>query len=265
MERASPNGALYFVLFIDDYSGWRFIYFLKFKSEAASKFVELINVIRGETGNLVRTLRTDGGGEWASNIFAEWLIRKGIRHESSAPHTPEQDGVSERGIRTVTEGARSCLHDNPVQSESWGGEVASGTTELIKDCRLPLYLWADAANFTVYSLNRVICKATSFEAYHNKRPNLSHLRVFGSIAFVHIPKAGRRKFDQKSLHCIFVGYSATQKAYRFWEPMSRVIKISRDATFDEHHRLADVPKETSSIGATDPIQNTAPFRKNMMP
>ncbi len=25
MERASPNGALYFVLFIDDYSGWRFI------------------------------------------------------------------------------------------------------------------------------------------------------------------------------------------------------------------------------------------------
>ena len=65
--------------------------------------MELISVIRGETGNLVRTLRTDGGGEWANNVFAEWLTRKGIRHESSAPHTLEQDGVSERGIRTVTE------------------------------------------------------------------------------------------------------------------------------------------------------------------
>ncbi|KAI9554976.1 hypothetical protein GHT06_020265 [Daphnia sinensis] len=28
---------------------------------------------------------------------------------------------------------------------------------------------------------------------------------------------------------------AKRKAYRFWEPLSRVIKISRDATFDEHH------------------------------
>jgi hypothetical protein len=76
--------------------------------------------------------------------------------------------------------------------------------------------------------------------------------VFGSIAFVHIPKAERRKLDQKSLRCIFVGYSATQKAYRFWEPLSRAIKISRDATFDEHHRLADVPKETPLLAATDP-------------
>lgn len=202
MERATPSGALYFVLFIDDYSGWRFIYFLRYKSDAASKFMELINVIRGETGNLVRTLRTDGGGEWSSNVFAEWLTRKGIRHESSAPHTPEQDGVSERGIRTVTEGARSCLYDLLVPSEQWGEQVSSGTAELIKDCRLPVYLWAEAANFTVYSLNRVLCKASSpitpFEAYHNKRPNLSHLRVFGSIAFVHIPKAERRKLDQKS-------------------------------------------------------------------
>ena len=140
MEKATPNGARYFVLFIDDYSGWRFIFFLKHKSEAASKFMELINVLRGETGNLVRTLRTDGGGEWASNAFAEWLTRKGIRHESSAPHTPEQDGVSERGIRTITEGTRSCLYDDPIQSEPWGEQVASGTTDLIKDCRLPLYL-----------------------------------------------------------------------------------------------------------------------------
>ena len=89
MEKATLNGALYFVLFIDDYSGWRFIFFLKYKSDAASKFMELINVLRGETGNLVRTLRTDGGGECSSNVFAEWLLRKGIRHESCAPHTTE--------------------------------------------------------------------------------------------------------------------------------------------------------------------------------
>jgi hypothetical protein len=211
--------------------------------------------------------------EVASNVFAEWLTRKEFRHESSAPHTPEQDGVSERGIRTISEDTSSFLHDNPVQSESWGGEeVTRGTTDLIKDCRLPLYLRAEVVNFTVFSLNRVICKAsfpvTSFEDYHNKRPNLSHLRVFGSIAFLHIPKAERRKLDQKSLRCILVGYSATQKTYRFWEPLSRVIKISRDATFDEHHRLADVPKETPPLATTDPNNNsshlTEPAPQNIM-
>lgn len=63
MEKASPSGFLYFALFIDDFSGYRFIYFLRSKSDAASCFQQLINTIRSETGNLVRKFRTDGGGE----------------------------------------------------------------------------------------------------------------------------------------------------------------------------------------------------------
>ena len=120
MEKATTGGALYFVLFIDDHSGMRFISLLRKKSEAAGKFMELIHTIRGETGNLVRTLRTDNGGEYGSNEFQTWLTHKGIKHETSAPYTPQQDGVSERGIRTVTEGARSCLHDCQQPSEPWG-------------------------------------------------------------------------------------------------------------------------------------------------
>ncbi len=118
MEVATTNGSLYFALFIDDYSGWRFISFLKTKSEAADCFKELIHVIRGETGNLVRILRTDNGEEWSSHEFVTWLTHKGIRYGKSVPHTPERDGVSERGIiRTVTEGLRSCLYDTLTSSE----------------------------------------------------------------------------------------------------------------------------------------------------
>ena len=76
----------------------------------------------------------------------------------------------------------------------------------------------------------------SFDAWYNKRRDLSHLRPFGSIAYVHIPKPERKKLDQKSMRCIFVGYIQTQKAYCFWNPVTRTVKISRDATFDEHHR-----------------------------
>ncbi len=141
MEKSAPNGCLYFALFINDYSGlFRFIFFLKTKSEAADRFKDLINIIRRETGNLVRTFPNRCGGEWSSNEFEAWLTRKGIRHETSLPHTPQQDGVSERAIRTVTEGARSCLHDCFPPSDHFEGEVISGTKRLVEDGRLPTYL-----------------------------------------------------------------------------------------------------------------------------
>lgn len=73
---------------------------------------------------------------------------------------------------------------------------------------------------------------------------------------MHIPKAERRKLDKKSIRCIFVGYSQTQKAYRFWDPTTRTVKISRDATFDEHHRLAHVPEE-------NPIRPEQPQRPTL--
>lgn len=85
MPVATPSGSLYYVIFIDDYSGMRFISFLKSKSEAADRMKDLVHKIRGETGNLVRVFRTDNGGEWSGHEFAAWLNRKGIRHETSAP------------------------------------------------------------------------------------------------------------------------------------------------------------------------------------
>ena len=246
MEKATPGGALYFVLFIDDFSGMRFIYLLRKKSEAAEKFMELIHAIRGQTGNLVRTLRTDNGGEYCSNEFEAWLGRKGIQHETSAPYTPQQDGVSERGIRTVTEGARSCLHDCQPPSEPWGEAVTIGTGNLIRESRLPISLWGEAAKCTVYTLNRVLNKTspvTPYQRWHNSPPDVSNLRAFGSIAYIHVPDAMRQKWARKSTRCIFTGYCETTKGWRFWDPASRTMKTSRDATFDEHHRLVDVPED----------------------
>lgn len=88
----------------------------------------------------------------------------------------------------------------------------------------------------MYTLNRVsnsTSEVTPYQSWHGTKPDVSHLRIFGSIAFIHVPKAERRKLDSKSLKCIFVGYSLSQKAYRFWDVIGRKIKISRDVIFDE--------------------------------
>lgn len=84
--------------------------------------------------------------------------------------------------------------------------------------------------------------------WHHTKPNVSHLRIFETIAYIHIPKAERRKLDSKSLKCFFVGYALTQKAYRFWEPITRRIKISRDVIFDEKlHHISDIPNSPDDV------------------
>ena len=101
---------------------------------------------------------------------------------------------------------------------------------------VPVDMRAEAVNCAVYVLNRVpssTIRKTPFETWYKTRPRLDHLRIFGSTAFVHIPKQDRSKLDAKSERCIFVGYSETQKAWRFWNPVSRKLRVSRDAIFHE--------------------------------
>lgn len=241
MQKPSPTGSIYYVLFIDDFSGMRAIYFMKSKSDVFENLKLFSCKLRSETKESIKTLRSDGGGEFMSKEMAIWMTEAGIRHETSAAHTPQQNGVSERGHRTICESGRSILH---MKS-------------------LPLYLWAEALSCSTYTRNRTpSCKSsvTPYEIWHKKKPDISNLRIFGSEAFVHIPDANRKKLEAKSIKCIFVGYSPTQKAYRFWNPESRSIMTSRDAIINENtgeiehtDDITDPVEASTSDDITDPV------------
>ena len=62
---------------------------------------------------------------------------------------------------------------------------------------------------------------------------MKHFRVFGYLAYVHVNDEHRKKLDDKSEKCIFIGYSEYSKAYRFFNPVSHKVVVSRDAIFDE--------------------------------
>ncbi|MCO5549087.1 hypothetical protein L7F22_002553 [Adiantum nelumboides] len=74
---------------------------------------------------------------------------------------------------------------------------------------------------------------TPFQAYYGRKPTVSHFRVFGCSAFVHIPKEKRQKLDFKSRKLLFLGYSAESDAYRLYDPDTRTTTVSRDVVFDE--------------------------------
>ena len=80
---------------------------------------------------------------------------------------------------------------------------------------------------------RVLSNKTPKEAFSGEKPKVSHLRIFGCLMYIHIPKEKRTKLDPLGKKGIFVGYNETSKAYRIYFPRFKKINISRDVTFDE--------------------------------
>jgi len=215
MSVASPAGSKYFVIFKDDSSGYRVIEFIKSKAEVFDHFKAFVARLKNEVGCSVKTIRSDNGGEYTSLAFQQWLKEEGIRHETSVPKTPQQNGAAEREIRTIVEHARSML----------------------LSANLPTELWAEASACAVYLLNRIESRvrpgSTPYEMWHGKKPSLAYLQVFGTESYLHIPRDERSKFESKSTKCFLVGYSETQKAYRLWDPIKKRVKVGRDVVFNE--------------------------------
>ena len=71
------------------------------------------------------------------------------------------------------------------------------------------------------------------ELWSGQKPNISHLRVFGCLAWVHILKKRRHKLEPKSRAMIFVGYETGSKGYQFWDAAHQHFVISHDVKFEE--------------------------------
>ena len=99
-----------------------------------SKFCEFQALVEKDTGKKVKNLRSDNGGEYISNEFKKLCASEGIRRELIAPHNPQQNEVAERKNRTIVGVARAMLHDQG----------------------LPMHLWAEACNTTVYVKNHFL-------------------------------------------------------------------------------------------------------------
>ena len=74
---------------------------------------------------------------------------------------------------------------------------------------------------------------SAHEMYFRRKLNLRHLRVLGSIAYVHVQKEKRRKLDAKAVKCILVGYLDEQKGYKCYNPRTKQARMSNDVVFDE--------------------------------
>ena len=194
----------------------------------------------------IAALRTDNGGEYLSKEFEEYLKLKGIRHELTIAHTPEQNGVAERMNRTLMESARAMIAHAGLSNEYWAEAVATA----------------------VYLKNRTTSAVkegmTPYEKWYKRKPDISHLKVFGCVAYAHIPDCERRKLDKKAEKLHFVGYCKNSKGYRLLDEKTRTIVKRRDVTFNESNfdlsKTVTVKHITTDMGPEVSEQEEEPQR-----
>ncbi|PNX68452.1 copia-type polyprotein, partial [Trifolium pratense] len=88
------------------------------------------------------------------------------------------------------------------------------------------------------------------------KPSVSHFKVFGSIAYVHVPDNLRKKLDDKSIVYIHLGISDESKAYKLYDPLKRKIVVSKDVRFDEAKQWNWERKEIEAVKGRDVIPDT---------
>lgn len=234
-------GYRYTLATVDDSSrkGWK--EYMAKKSNTAKLLKDLIIRLETLTGQRVKIIRSDRGGEFIETLLGEFFKEKGITHELTAPYTSQQNGVAERFNRTTHEHALAMLFD---------ADISKG-------------FWPEAHEYASYVRNRsptsALHRKTPNEAFYDQKPDVSTLRIFGSKCHVCIPLDQRTKMAPHSIQGVFCGFAQNSKAYKIWIPSKHRFMVSRDVivyesiTNDMYDELP-IPN-ASSEGVSQTVQS----------
>lgn len=189
------SGEKYFLTFIDDYSKCTRIFCIKNKSETASCFIEFVNLVENKFNKKVKKLQCDNGKEYLNKDIYDFIRQKGIELLPCPPYVHELNGVAERYNRSAMDIGRCLMREAKIHRRYW--------PEVIKTA--------------AYLKNRTIANTvenkTPFEIFFGIKPNVEHLKIYGSRVFVRVPEVLRKsKWDDKAQLGVLVGYN--ENSYR---------------------------------------------------
>ncbi|CAH2100383.1 unnamed protein product [Euphydryas editha] len=162
----SLGGARYLLTFTDDCTRKSFGYLLKRKSEVCDHFIQFVSMVERQMELRVKCLRSDNGGEYVNIRLSNFMKGKGILHQTTVPYCPQQNAVSERLNRTLMTKVRCMLQHSGLDRR----------------------FWAEAVMTAIYLKNRSPTAALGGripeEVWTGSKLDLSHLRVFGCVAYI---------------------------------------------------------------------------------
>ncbi|GJX99077.1 retrovirus-related pol polyprotein from transposon TNT 1-94 [Tanacetum coccineum] len=172
--------------------------------------------------------------------FSDYYESVGITHEKTVPRTPQQNGVVERRNRTLV---------------------------MLIFSKAPLFLWVEVVATACYTQNRSLIHTlhnkTPYKLVHNKKPDLSFLRIFGALCYPTNDNEDLGKLKAKADIGFFVGYAPNRKGYRIYNKRTRQIMETIHVTFDElTEQTAPVH---SSSGPAPNLLTPGPISSGLVP
>ncbi|GJZ79880.1 retrovirus-related pol polyprotein from transposon TNT 1-94 [Tanacetum coccineum] len=253
MRVQTINGKKYILVIVDDYSRFPWVKFLRSKDETPEFVIKFLKQIQVSLNKTVRYIHTDNGTEFFNQVLTKYYESVGIFHQKSVPRTPHQNDVAKRQNRTLVEVARTML----IFSKAL------------------MFLWVEAVATACYTQNRSFIHTrhnkTSCELVHDKKPDLTFLRVFGALCYPTNDSKDLIKLQPTANIGTFIGYALSRKgptpmfltpgqissglvpnpvpAAPYVPPTNKELEILFQLMFDEYLEFPHVERPVSSATA----------------
>ncbi|XP_041003987.1 uncharacterized protein LOC121249343 [Juglans microcarpa x Juglans regia] len=201
--RSNENSSMlwhkrYFIIFINDYSRYGYIEFIREKSDSLEAFKAVVELLKNKK---IKAVRSNRGCEFYGRYdetgrnpgsFARFLEACGIDAQYTMPRTPEHNGIVEIRNRTLMDMVR-CMLSHPTLHE---------------------FVWGETFKTAAYILNQVPSKSvpkTLYELWSGKRPNLHYFRVWDHKVEIRPYNPQQKKLDPKTI----IGYIVHLQEHEF--------------------------------------------------
>jgi hypothetical protein len=233
----------------DDHSKAKFVFPLKRKSDAVTEFKKWLVWAERMSDRRLKCVRSDNAKELTEGGMKALFNELGIETEVTLPYEHEQNGMAERANRTLEEKARCLLMDAGLEQK----------------------YWADALRAAAFLANRSPAKGEKvvpIESFSGIKPDLSGVRVFGSICYAKRPvkdTSGSSKFEARGERCRFIGYAQGEHSYVVIREHDGEEMVSTHVIFHENEDPGNGKKEEKRQNATpqthelpDTVRETLP-------
>jgi len=185
-----------------------------------------------QTERKIKTLRDDKGGEYMSNAMLAFTNECGIQRQHIVQACPQQNGVAERANRILSERITAMLQELGLAMAFWGEALA-----------VLVHVWNCCPTAALDS-------TTPYELWNGCKPDVSHLRVWGSTAYVHVQKDKQAVLCPHYDKCVFIGYPDGYKGWKFYNPTTKCTIISERADFDKYPANSVVADKPAAVANT---------------
>ncbi|MBW0475229.1 hypothetical protein O181_014944 [Austropuccinia psidii MF-1] len=214
---ASHGGNHYILQIINGHSHMRFMYLLSAKLECFEYFIKFQKLVENLKGRTIKTVASDNGGKFVNSKFNNLFNIKGICHLPTAPYTPQQNPIAERGNGSLLKQIQVMMQDNSVPAEWWG----------------------EASAMAAFVLNRTPVSTLNFVSPLSKWDssmslNLTGLHPFCCTAIMNSPKAWcNSKINPTGTLRMLFRIQDRNHNYFLFDPKTNSIYISHDCIFKD--------------------------------